>query len=50
MNQVIISQTEIPTLEPTSLLEDWSLDYEIYSLKYPTFTNRFAMWQRFIRS
>lgn len=46
----VISKTEVPTLDPTNLLEDWALDYAAFSLKHRVWQNRFELWRKFIRS
>jgi len=47
---MIIYNLDQGNLEPTNLLEDWSLDYSAFSLKFKMFNNRHELWRRFIRS
>ena len=36
-------------LEPTNLLNDWSLDWSQFSLEHRAWKNRFELWRKFIR-
>lgn len=47
---MIIYNLDEENLDPTNLLEDWALDYSIFSLKFKMFNNRHELWRRFIRS
>jgi hypothetical protein len=37
-------------LEPTNLLEDWLIDWQIFSLKHKVWGNRNELWRKFIRT
>lgn len=47
---MIIYNLDEENLDPTNLLEDWALDYSIFSLKFKVFNNRHELWRKFIRS
>jgi len=37
-------------LDKTNLLDDWLLDYSIFSLKHTVWSNRLELWRKFLRS
>lgn len=48
--RLYVKKSEDINLEPTNLLDDWLLDWSIFSLKHRTWTNRHELWRKFIRS